>query len=239
MDWKLGKVQNIIRINSRVKVFRISPYIKPKKIIPGQHYDIRLTAEDGYQAQRSYSVSSSPLNSNIIEFTICKSEDGEVSEYLHENIRIGDQIEIKGPIGNYFNWVSESHDNIVFFAGGTGISPFMSMIRDKREKKEKSKFTLVYSTRKITDILFKDELKEYEASDPFFEMIINLTREDKQNWDGKIGILSKKDIGKIVKISSNNCLYFVCGPTKFVENISNTILDLGIKYELIKTERFG
>ena len=103
MDWKLGKVQNIIRINSRVKVFRISPYIKPKKIIPGQHYDIRLTAEDGYQAQRSYSVSSSPLNSNIIEFTICKSEDGEVSEYLHENIRIGDQIEIKGPIGNYFN----------------------------------------------------------------------------------------------------------------------------------------
>ena len=115
----------------------------------------------------------------------------------------------------------------------------MSMIRDKREKKEKSKFTLVYSTRKITDILFKDELKEYEASDPFFEMIINLTREDKQNWDGKIGRLSKKDIGKIVKISSNNCLYFVCGPTNFVENISNTILDLGIKYELIKTERFG
>lgn len=239
MDWKLGKVQNIIRINSRVKVFRITPSIKTKKVIPGQHYDIRLTSEDGYQAQRSYSVSSSPVNSNIIEFTISKSEDGEVSEYLHENISIGDQIEIKGPIGNYFNWVSGNHHNIVFFAGGTGISPFMSMIRDKREKKDKSKFTLVYSVRKTIDILFNEELQEYESSDPFFDIRINLTREDKQNWDGKIGRLSKKDIERIVKISSNNCLYFVCGPTNFVENISNTILDSGIKYELIKTERFG
>ena len=239
MDWKLGKVQNIIKITSRVKVFRISPYIKTKKLIPGQHYDIRLTSEEGYQAQRSYSVSSSPMNSNIIEFTICKSEEGEVSEYLHEKVKIGDKIEIKGPIGNYFNWVPGDYDNIVFFAGGTGISPFMSMIRDKIEKKDKSKFTLVYSTRKIIDILFNEELEKHEASDPFFEMIINLTREDKQNWDGKIGRLSKKDIEKIVKISSDNCLYFVCGPTNFVENISNTILDLGIKYELIKTERFG
>lgn len=239
MDWKLGKVQNIIRINSRVKVFRITLSIKTKKVIPGQHYDIRLTSEDGYQAQRSYSVSSSPVNSNIIEFTISKSEDGEVSEYLHENISIGDQIEIKGPIGNYFNWVSGNHHNIVFFAGGTGISPFMSMIRDKREKKDKSKFTLVYSARKTIDILFNEELQEYESSDPFFDIRINLTREDKQNWDGKIGRLSKKDIERIVKISSNNCLYFVCGPTNFVENISNIILDSGIKYELIKTERFG
>ena len=114
MNWNIGIVESIFSISPRVKVFRIKLKNNPKKIIAGQYFDIRLTAENGFQAQRSYSISSSPQNLKFIEFTISKSPNGEVSEYLHNNLQIGDKIEVKGPLGNYFNWIPANNGQIIF-----------------------------------------------------------------------------------------------------------------------------
>lgn len=239
MNWNIGTVESIFSISSRVKVFRIKLKNNPKKIIAGQYFDIRLTAENGFQAQRSYSISSSPQNLKFIEFTISKSPNGEVSEYLHNNLQIGDKIEVKGPLGNYFNWIPANNGQIIFFAGGTGISPFMSMIRHKIETQNNSKFKLMFSSRTINDVLFFDELNKYTILDPSFDMKITLTREKSSIWKGLTGRLSINEIERSLHNIDKNSVNYICGPTNFVEKISTIILDLGVNYDLIKTERFG
>lgn len=239
MNWNIGIVESIFSISPRVKVFKLKLKNNPKKIIPGQYFDIRLTAANGFQAQRSYSISSSPKNLKVIEFTISKSPNGEVSEYFHNNLQIGDKIEVKGPLGNYFNWTPADNGQIIFFAGGTGISPFMSMIRHKIETQNNSKFKLMFSSRTIKDILFFDELNKYRILDPSFNMKVTLTREKSTMWKGLTGRFSINEIERSLHNIDKNSVNYICGPTNFVEKISSIILDLGINYDLIKTERFG
>lgn len=239
MKWQIATIKNIVELSRRVKSFSLELEYPSNNIVAGQYYDVRLSSEDGYITERSYSITSSPRNGNFIDFTITKSIDGEVSWYFHNNISEGDKVEIRGPIGNYFNWKPGFCERVIFFAGGTGIAPFMSMIRHKVEIQDPTQFTLLYSVREEEDILFRSELYNYAKIDPQFLINITLTKNSNDYWKGREGRFSSKDILEILGESKSKTINYICGPTSFVEELSKKVLALGMDYNSIKTERFG
>jgi ferredoxin-NADP reductase len=201
---------------------------------PGQHLDVRLTAEDGYQAQRSYSIASAPKD-DALAITVELVEDGEVSSYLVEELRPGDGFELRGPIGGYFVWEAEDGGPVLLVAGGSGVVPFRAMLRHRAAAGSNAPVTLVVSARTADDLIYGEELEQLAAGDGV-HLVRTLTRETPPGWEGSTGRVRAELLEPLVDASGHA---FVCGPTGFVETVADLLVDLGLDPVRVKTERFG
>jgi ferredoxin-NADP reductase len=223
--WQIGIVTAVKQETPRVKSFRIElPMWMPH--MPGQHYDVRLTAPDGYRAQRSYSVASSPLDEGEIELTIDRLEDGEVSPYFHDVVVDGDQVEVRGPFTSYFVWRGEAP--VLLIGGGSGVVPLMAILRHRRRVMPELAMRLVYSVRSADDVIYADELGD--------DALVTFTREPPQGWTGHTGRI---DPALIAEAGIDNGIVFVCGSNPFVDAAADLALGTGFRPEQIRTERFG
>jgi len=228
--WQIADVEQIRVEMPRTKTFRLRP---PMWIphLPGQHYDVRLTAPDGYRAERSYSIASSPLDEGVVELTIDRLEGGEVSAYFHDVLVEGDKVEVRGPFASYFVWRGEQP--VLLIGGGSGVVPLMSMLRHRRLTMPDLPMRLLYSARTRAEVIYADELGD--------DAIVTLTRE----LEGvPIEGLSRVHLGHIFPglidaESFSTGLAFVCGSDRFVEPMTSMLLAAGYSPDRIRTERFG
>jgi ferredoxin-NADP reductase len=225
--WQIGTVTAIKRETPRVKSFWIALPMWMAHL-PGQHYDVRLTAPDGYRAQRSYSVGSSPLDEGKIELTIDRLEDGEVSPYFHDVVMEGDEVEVRGPFTSYFVWRGEQPALLV--GGGSGVVPLMAMLRHRRRTMPELPMRLVYSVRNDEDVIYRDELGD--------DAELTFTRMPPPDWMGHRGRIDESFIAEAA-IGMTGGTAFLCGSNPFVEAASTLLLDVGFAPERIRTERFG
>lgn len=206
--------------------------------LPGQHVDVRLTAEDGYSVQRSYSISSAP-DGNLVELAVQRVEDGEVSPYLCDVLTVGSQIELRGPVGGWFVWRSSDSAPVTLVAGGSGIAPLMAMVRVRALEGSRVPFRLVYSVRTPEDVMFADELRRRAREDPGLDVRLVYTRqapEGSPEPPGRLGVATLNTHGWPAEFTPN---VFVCGPTGFVETVSDIFVALGHDPRRVRTERFG
>ena len=223
--WQIGTVTSIKEETPRVKSFRISlPMWMPH--LPGQHYDVRLTAPDGYRAQRSYSIASSPLDEGEIELTIDRLEDGEVSPYFHDVVVQGDQVEVRGPFASYFIWRDEKP--VLLVGGGSGVVPLMAILRHRRRTMPELPMRLVYSVRSAEDVIYADELGD--------DALVTFTRQPPDGWAGHRG---RVDAALVAEAGIDGGAAFVCGSNGFVEAASQLLMQAGYEPQQIRTERFG
>lgn len=223
--WQIGTVSAIKAETRHVKSFRIALAMWMPHL-PGQHYDVRLTAPDGYRAQRSYSVASSPLDEGEIELTIDRLDDGEVSTYFHDVVVPGDQVEVRGPFASYFVWRGETP--VLLVGGGSGVVPLMSMLRHRRRTMPDATMRLVYSVRSAADVIYADELGD--------DAVLTFTRQPPDGWGGHTGRI---DASLITAAGLSSGTAFVCGSNAFVEAATELIAGAGFDPGSIRTERFG
>jgi ferredoxin-NADP reductase len=223
--WQVATVTSIKPETPRVKSFRLRlPMWMPH--LPGQHYDVRLTAPDGYRAQRSYSVASSPLDEGEVELTIDRLEDGEVSPYFHDVVVEGDLVEVRGPFASYFVWRGEAP--VLLIGGGSGVVPLMAILRHRRRAMPDVPMRLIYSVRSPEDVIYADELGD--------EATLTYTREPPDGWTGHTGRI---DEPMIEAAGLDQATAFTCGSNGFVETASQLLLASGLDARRIRTERFG
>jgi ferredoxin-NADP reductase len=203
----------------------------------GQHVDVRLTAEDGYQAQRSYSIASAPEDGHLV-LTVERLEDGEVSPYLVNELRPGDQLELRGPIGGYFVWEQALGGPLLLVGGGSGVVPLRSMLRHHRASGSDTPVRLLYSARSLDEVIYPEELRELAADDRV-DIRLTLTREWPEGWQGYRGRIDRALLADVAFPPAERPLAFVCGPTGFVETAASSLVDLGHEPARIRTERFG
>jgi ferredoxin-NADP reductase len=206
--------------------------------LPGQHVDVRLTAEDGYQAQRSYSIASPPEEAEIV-LTVERLEDGEVSPYLTDVLLPGDKLEVRGPIGGYFTWRAEMGGPLFLVAGGSGIVPLMAMLRHRAAAHSHIPVTLLYSSRSYEQIIYREELIRLVADDLALSVVHTLTRSAPPDWQGHRQRIDRTLLAEVAPSPLEQPQIFVCGPTALVEVVASTLVDLGHDPARIKTERFG
>jgi ferredoxin-NADP reductase len=203
----------------------------------GQHVDVRLTAEDGYQAERSYSIASAPEDGSLA-LTVERIEDGEVSPYLCDELRPGDEVELRGPIGGYFVWEETLGGPLLLLAGGSGIVPLHSMLRHHSAAKSTVPVRLLYSARAQRDLIYRDELARLAGVDGV-DVHFTLTREWPDGWEGYRRRIDRELLHEIAWPPDERPLVYICGPTPFVETAASTLVELGHDAGRIKTERFG
>lgn len=241
IKWQFGTVVQIRQETPRVKslILDVPDWIGH---LAGQRVDVRLTAEDGYQAQRSYSIASPPEDKYLM-LTVERIEDGEVSPYLIDEVSVGDQLEFRGPIGGYFVWEANDvqNDGVPLFlvAGGSGIAPLMAMIRHRAKAAQKVPTRLLYSSRSNEDIIYREELEHLVQNDSSLRVIHTLTRQQPENWNGYSRRIDREILAETAFPAAENPLIFVCGSTGLVEVVATYLLELGYEPERIKTERFG
>ena len=205
----------------------------------GQHVDIRLTADNGYQAQRSYSIASPAGRGPHVELTVERVSSGEVSEFLTEELRAGDTIELRGPIGGYFTWNPSISSPLMLIAGGSGVVPLMSMLRTRNQADNKVPAKLLYSSRSADDIIYRDELDRMAANRDGFDLVHTLTRGAPTGWKGQTRRVDRDMLVQCGFQAAEEPQIFVCGPTSFVETVADQLVSLGHGESAIKTERFG
>jgi ferredoxin-NADP reductase len=203
----------------------------------GQHVDVRLTAEDGYQAQRSYSIASAPEDDHLV-LTIERLEDGEVSPYLADELRPGDPLELRGPIGGYFVWETALGGPILLLAGGSGIVPLRCILRHRAAVRSDAQARLLYSSRSLSEVIYRDELMSLGADDGV-DVRFTLTREQPAGWTGYARRIDDALLGEVAWPAAARPLTYICGPTAFVETAANALVGLGHDPARIRTERFG
>jgi ferredoxin-NADP reductase len=224
-NWQLATVTAIKQETPSVKSFRFG-VPRWMEHLPGQHYDVRLTDPDGYRAQRSYSIASSPLDRYEVELTIDRLDDGEVSPYFHEVVEVGDKVELRGPFTSYFVWRGEAP--LLLVGGGSGVVPLMCMLRHKRRTMPELEMHLVYSVRHADDAIYADELGD--------ETTLTYTRDAPSGWSGHTGHI---DAEMLRAPAAGAQLAFVCGSNGFVEAASDLLLEVGMAPGAIRTERYG
>jgi ferredoxin-NADP reductase len=200
----------------------------------GQHLDVRLTAEDGYRAERAYSIASAP--GEPVAITVERLDDGEVSPYLTEELRPGDAIELRGPIGGYFVWGPENGGPLMLVAGGSGIVPLRAMLRHRRRTGSEAPVRLLYSSRSLEDVIYRAELDEPLDG---VKVVYTLTREQPPGWTGHARRVDAALLGEVAWPVHEEPLAYVCGPTSFVETVADALVELGYRPKRVKTERFG
>jgi ferredoxin-NADP reductase len=200
----------------------------------GQHLDVRLTAEDGYQAQRSYSIASAP--GEPVAITVERLDDGEVSPYLTEELREGDDIELRGPIGGYFVWSDADGGPLLLVAGGSGIVPLRAILRHRGLTGSTVPTRLLYSSRTLEDVIYRGEL---DGLDDGVQVVHTLTRAQPPGWEGYSRRVDAPLLGEVAWPAQEHPLAYVCGPTSFVETVADGLVGLGYPAERVKTERFG
>jgi ferredoxin-NADP reductase len=198
----------------------------------GQHADVRLTAEDGYQAERSYSIAA-PEDGERVELTVENIDDGEVSPYLTGEARGGDELEIRGPVGGYFVWNGDHPGPVLLVGGGSGVVPLMAMIRQRGRVPT----TLLYSARTLEDVIYREELERLTGDG--LDVQLTLTRSQPEGWTGHSRRVDAALLAEVAPPPDARPLSFVCGPTPFVEAVSLALVELGHDPALVKTERFG
>lgn len=237
LEWRQAEVLDIFEETPRVKslLLRVPGWPGHR---PGQHVDVRLTAEDGYQAQRSYSLAS-PSEQPTLSLTVERLEDGEVSSYLTGELRPGDRIELRGPIGGYFNWTVADGGPLLLVAGGSGIVPLMAMLRHRALAGGAVAATLVYSSRSYEEIIYREELRRMETAGDGLRIHHTLTRTQPPGWTGGHGRIDRELLARVAPPPAAGPLAFVCGPTPMVEAVGAILVDLGHDSARVKTERFG
>jgi len=237
LNWQLAHVRDIVVETYRVKsvVLDVTDW---QGHLPGHHVDIRLTAEDKYQAQRSYSIASPPED-ELLKLTVERVNDGEVSPYLVDDLRLGDEFELRGPIGGYFVWTVATQGPLWLIAAGSGIAPLMAMLRHRAKRKVRSPALLLYSSRSLEDVIYRDELDAMARADPDLRIDHALTRKQPNGWNGHRGRIDRALLAEACFPPEQAPNTFICGPTPFVEHVADLLVELGHEPFRIKTERFG
>lgn len=207
--------------------------------LAGQHVDVRLTAEDGYQAERSYSIASPPEERMHVMLTVECLDDGEISPYLTDELRVDDKVELRGPIGGYFVWEESMGGPLLLVAGGSGIVPLMAMIRHRKALGSMVPTRLLYSSRSYEEVIYRDELGHLVKSEARLEVIHTLTRSQPAGWTGYHRRIDESLLREVAWPSEQHPLAFICGPTQMVETTASGLLPLGYEPVRVKTERFG
>ena len=207
--------------------------------LAGQHVDVRLTAEDGYSAVRSYSLASSPNSNGRVQITVERLPNGEVSPYLTQIIGLGDRLEVQGPIGGWFVWRPEQTEPVQLIAGGSGIVPLMAMIRTRESAGNRSRFRLLYSVREPAAVFYKDELGALAQADLGLSVTYAYTRKVPLDWPRPPGRIGATLIANATWPSALAPVCYVCGPASFVESVTELLAASGYDRARIKTERFG
>jgi ferredoxin-NADP reductase len=202
----------------------------------GQHVDIRLTAEDGYQAQRSYSIASAPEDEELV-LTVERLDDGEVSPYLVGELRPGDQLELRGPVGGYFVWEPPQGGPLLLVAGGSGIAPLMAMIRLRAAAGSDVDTRLLFSSRDWDDIIYREELERLNGNG--LTVVHTLTSSQPPGWTGYARLVDAEMLAEVGPSPAERPRVYVCGPTPFVEAVAEALVHLGHQPQHIRTERFG
>ena len=203
----------------------------------GQHVDVRLTAEDGYQAQRSYSIASAPEDERLV-LTVVRLDDGEVSPYLAGELGVGDQLELRGPIGGYFVWKAALGGPLFLVGGGSGIVPLRAMLRHRCATGSAVPVRLLYSARRQDDVIYREELARFAAYDEV-DIRFTLTREQPAGWNGFRRRIDRELLEEVAWPAGERPLAYLCGPTGFVETAASALVEVGYEAGRIKTERFG
>ena len=236
LTWQLGRVVELIDETPRCKSVVVDlPEWQGHRA--GQHVDIRLTAEDGYQAERSYSIASAPEDGHLV-LTVERLDDGEVSPYLTDELRPDDELELRGPIGGYFVWERSLGGPLLMVAGGSGVVPFRSMLRHWAAGEHDTVPRLLYSSRTLPEVIYQEELTRFSADDGV-DVRLALTREWPENWEGHRGRVDRGFLEEVAWAPAERPLVYICGPTSFVEAVAQTLVDIGHEPGRVKTERFG
>jgi ferredoxin-NADP reductase len=235
LNWQPAELVDVVVETPRTKtlVFEIPDWPGHRA---GQHLDVRLTAEDGYQTERSYSIASAADGSRI-ELTVERLEDGEVSPYLTDELRPGDRIELRGPVGGYFVWEPATGGPVLLVAGGSGIVPLMAMIRTRVAAGSGAEMRLLFSSRGWDDVIYRDELGRVEGDG--LTVVHTLTRSQPPGWAGYARRVDAAMLGEVGQRPEARPHVFVCGPTPFVESVAQALVQLGHEPRAIRTERFG
>ena len=234
--WQIATVSAIRRETERASSFTLSlPAWRPHRA--GQHYDVRLTAADGYQAQRSYSIASPPARTGVVDLTIERIPDGEVSPYFHDVLEVGDLVEVRGPIGGYFVWEPALGGPLLLVAGGSGVMPLMAMIRQRAAAGDTTPTTLLYSARDADDLIYRDELDALAGDG--LRLLLTLTRAQPPGWTGYARRVDEPMLADALAALGPDPLVYACGPTLLVETVAAGLVNLGVPPDRIRTERFG
>lgn len=237
LSWMTAEVREVIAETARVVSLVLDVPDWPGHRA-GQHVDIRLTGDDGYQAQRSYSIASAPEDARLA-LTVERIDDGEVSPYLAGEVRPGDKFELRGPIGGHFVWTAELGGPLVLVAGGSGVVPLMAMLRHRARASSTVPTHLLYSSRSLEDVIYREELEQLVARNDGLTVTHTLTRKQPPGWQGLARRIDRDMLANITFDSETPPRIFVCGPTPLVETVSRTMRELGHAPARIKTERFG
>ena len=225
IPWQTGTVTSIRPETPRAKSFRLR-LPEWRAHLPGQYYTLRLTAPDGYQAIRSYSIASSPLDEGEIELTVDCLIDGEVSPFIHDVVEVGDELEVRGPLTEYFTWQGSSP--LLLIGGGSGVVPLMCMLRHRRRAFPEVPVRLLYSVRTPDDVFYRSELGE--------ETTLTYTRRTSEGWTGATGRITAELVAALAWPDGRA---YVCGPNGFVETATGLLMESGYEPARIRTERFG
>lgn len=235
--WRLAEVIEAVAETPRTKSLSLEvPEWEGHKA--GQHVDVRLTAEDGYQAQRSYSIASAPEDERLM-LAVDRLDDGEVSPYLTDMLMAGDRLELRGPIGGWFTWEAEEGGPLLLVGGGSGVAPLMAMVRHRAAVGSDVPTRLLYSSRSYEEIIYREELERLTSWDGALEVFHTLTRSKPEGWTGYDRRVDAEMLEEVGWSPDEAPLGFVCGPTSFVEVVADALVGLGHAAGRVKTERFG
>ena len=231
LSWQVATVQAVVDETPGVRTLVLDVPDWPGHRA-GQHLDVRLTAPDGYRAERAYSIASPP--GEPVAITVERLDDGEVSPYLTGELRPDDALELRGPIGGYFVWGPEDGGPLLLVAGGSGVVPLMAMLRHRRAAGSDVPARLLYSSRTLADVIYRAELDELDT-----EVVHTLTREQPPGWTGYTRRVDAALLEEVAWPAGDDPRVFVCGPTPFVETVAGSLVELGYPPQRVKTERFG
>jgi ferredoxin-NADP reductase len=236
--WQIATITAIRQETRQVKTFTLA---LPQWLAhrPGQHYDLRLTAPDGYQAQRSYSIASPPEQTSTIDLTIERLADGEVSSYMHDVVVVGDQVEVRGPIGGYFVWEAGHGGPLLLIGGGSGVVPLMAMIRHRTAAGAHVPTRLLYSSRTPDDVIYAAELAQLAGAGDELAVVHTFTRAQPPGWTGYARRIDEAMLREVAGPLGAAPQTFICGPTLLVEGAANSLVRIGVAPGQIRTERFG
>jgi ferredoxin-NADP reductase len=235
--WRLAEVIGVVPETPRTKSLLLQvPGWEGHKA--GQHVDVKLTAEDGYQAQRSYSIASAPEEERLV-LTVERLDDGEVSPYLTDVLMAEDKLEFRGPIGGYFTWEEGDGGPLLLVGGGSGVAPLMAMIRHRAAAGSDVPTRLLYSSRSYEEIIYREQLEILASRDSALEVIHTLTRSTPEGWAGYDRRIDAEMLREVAWSPDESPLVFVCGPTSFVEGVADALVRSGHDPARVKTERFG
>jgi len=237
LSWQVADIVDRLDETPRVRSLVLESPDWPGHL-PGQHVDVRLTADDGYQAQRSYSIAA-PADGRRLTITVERIDDGEVSPYLVDELQVGDRLELRGPIGGYFVWEPNEDQPLLLAGGGSGIVPLMAMLRARIAAGGDTPVRLLVSARSLDEVIYRDELESIARDQAGVQIIQALTRSQPPGWAGYSRRVDRAMLAEVAWPARDQPHCYVCGPTGFVETVASGLVDLGHEAQNIRTERFG